>query len=105
MRRATVHVDLGRKSCVILDSTGTPCAAWAPGVTRSNTADRIASDGWQFADDSEWRMTIDGGVREVIQADQPERAVFEHTAHSAIAAGRALSGAVVASYTGLAGGA
>ncbi|MFJ5984245.1 hypothetical protein [Lentzea sp. NPDC092896] len=65
MKRATVHVDLSNKSCVVTDGA-TQHGAWAPGITRSNVEDHIANAGWMFADGSEWRMTIDGGVREVV---------------------------------------
>ncbi|GHH57515.1 hypothetical protein [Lentzea cavernae] len=64
-----MYVDLANKSCVITDGT-TQHGAWAPGITRTNVEDHIANAGWMFADGSEWRMTIDGGVREVVQADE-----------------------------------
>jgi len=70
VKRATVHVDLANKSAVIIDADGvTQHGAWATGITRSNVEDHIAADGWMFVDDSEWHMTIDGGVREVVQSE------------------------------------
>jgi hypothetical protein len=71
VKRATVHVDLANKSAVIIDADGiTQHGAWATDITRDNVEDHIAADGWMFADDSEWHLTIDGGVREVVQTDE-----------------------------------
>lgn len=70
MKRATVHVDLANKSCVVADGT-TQHGAWGPDITRTTAAAAIARDGWQFAPGSSWRMTIDGGIREVVHIPQP----------------------------------
>jgi len=64
--RATVSVDLGNRSATVVDSDGTHQGTWSD-TTRSTAADRIAADGWKFADDYGWRMTPDGGVREVVR--------------------------------------
>lgn len=67
MRHAKVFVDLATKSCVISD-TRTQHGAWAPGITRRTAETAIAQAGWMFAPDSEWTLTVDGGVRDVIQS-------------------------------------
>lgn len=64
MIRATVHVDLANKSCVIT-SGDTQHGQWS-GVTRSTTEAVISRDGWTFAPGSDWTLTVDGGVREVV---------------------------------------
>jgi hypothetical protein len=63
----TVLVDLGNRSATVVDSDGRHQGTWS-GTTRSNAAERIAGDGWRFADpDGGWRMTVDGGTREVVR--------------------------------------
>lgn len=64
--RGTVLVDLGNRSATVVDSDGGYQGTWSA-TTRSNAAERIAGGGWRFADDDGWRMTPDGGVREVVQ--------------------------------------
>lgn len=66
MKRATVHVDLANKSCVITTRRrfyGT----WGPDITRSAVEAVIAADGWRFAPNTAWAMTIDGGTRPVVR--------------------------------------
>lgn len=75
-QHATVHVDLSNKSCVLL-ADDTQLGAWAPGITRRNAEDAIAADGWAFAPDSEWTLTVDGGVRAVIRDDVPDEAALD----------------------------
>lgn len=64
MKRATVHVDLANKSCVI---TGRRrfYGSWGPDITRRTVEGVIAVDGWRFTANSDWAMTIDGGIRQV----------------------------------------
>lgn len=64
MKRATVHVDLANKSCAITSGRrfhGT----WGPDITRREVEGVIAADGWRFAPNSTWAMTVDGGTRQV----------------------------------------
>lgn len=64
MKRATVHVDLANKSCHITGRRrfhGT----WGPDITRRTVEGVIAAEGWRFAPNSTWTMTIDGGTRKV----------------------------------------
>ncbi len=75
MRRATVHVDLANKSCVITGRRrfhGT----WGPDITRREVEGVIAADGWRFAPNSTWVMTIDGGTRQV-ERPGPVRCLIE----------------------------
>lgn len=64
MKRATVHVDLSNKSCVIT-SRRRFYGSWGPDITRRTAEAVIAADGWRFARNSAWAMTIDGGTRHV----------------------------------------
>lgn len=64
MKRATVHVDLAYKSCHIT-SRRRFHGTWGPDITRRTVEAVIAVDGWRFAPNSEWTMTIDGGTRPV----------------------------------------
>jgi len=64
--RATVRVDLANRSAEVVDSAGRWQGTWS-GTTRSTAAERIGTDGWRFADDSGWRTTPDGGIREVVR--------------------------------------
>lgn len=64
MKRAKVFVDLANKSCHITGRRrfhGT----WGPDITRREVEGVIAAEGWRFAPNSDWVMTIDGGTREV----------------------------------------
>lgn len=64
MKRATVHVDLANKSCAITGHRRF-YGSWGPDVTRRTVDGVIAVDGWRFAPNSDWTMTIDGGTRRV----------------------------------------
>lgn len=64
MKRATVHVDLANKSCVITGRRRFH-GAWGPDITRSTVEGVIAVDGWRFTTNSAWVMTADGGTRPV----------------------------------------
>lgn len=64
VKRATVHVDLSNKSCVIT-SRRRFYGSWGPDITRRTAEAVIAADGWRFARNSDWAMTIDGGTRRV----------------------------------------
>lgn len=91
MKHAKVYVDLANKSCVIADNRAQH-GAWAPGITRSNVATAIATDGWMFALDSEWSLTVDGGVRDVVlTADLAQEVVSDDVLLDRI--GSALPGA------------
>lgn len=64
--RATVLVDLANRSAQVVGTDGSWQGTWS-GVSRSTAAERISVDGWRFADDRGWRMTPDGGTREVVR--------------------------------------
>jgi len=67
VRRAKVFVDLANKSCAV-STNDTHLGTWAPGITRRTVEDTIADAGWMFAPGSEWTLTVDGGVRDVVQS-------------------------------------
>jgi len=64
MKRATVHVDLANKSCVVT-SRRRFYGSWGPDITRRAVEGVIAADGWRFTSNSAWVMTIDVGTRQV----------------------------------------
>lgn len=61
---ATVLVDLANKSATVTADDGVHVGSWASGVTRSNV-EQVT--GWRFVPGSQWRLTPDGGVREVVR--------------------------------------
>lgn len=61
-----VLVDLANRSAQVIDTNGRWQGTWSD-TTRSTAAERISAGGWRFADDRGWRMTIDGGIREVVR--------------------------------------
>lgn len=64
MKRATVHVDLANKSCVVTSQRRFH-GLWGPDITRSTVEGVIAVDGWRFTPNSTWAMMTDGGTRPV----------------------------------------
>jgi hypothetical protein len=78
MRRATVHVDLANKSCHVT-SRRRFHGSWGPDITRSTVEGVIAVDGWRFAPNSAWAMTIDGGTHKV-ERPGPIRRLIERLA-------------------------
>mgnify|MGYP006136698213 CR=1 FL=1 len=92
MKRATVHVDLATKSCVIT-SRRRFHGSWGPDITRSTVEGVIGADGWRFTPGSDWTTTIDGGTRQVERPGPILRLIERlREAHAVRASDRLLNG-------------